>query len=663
MKPFLVLLLVAAAAGGLFFVLQGGDGGTGTGNLGADSTTVERSDDTSTDDQPTKPTNLVATDGGRKAADIEAIPTEVESVDEPLLAEIGAGELTGTVTGPKGTPIEGATVVLTRFGADMLFFGEVDRTEDAEATTGTSGTFTFKNVPPYESYSLIATHPDYSRSEIAGVVVQDGIASEAPPIVMNEGQKVFGKVIDSGGNPVPNAALTLSQRAFVAELGGTDDSAQATSDAQGNFEFKNVTAQQNYALKVVADGYGTITKNPIQVIEGENLELTMTVEVASLIAGRVVVSADGTPIEGAVVQAWSLDNVKSRSHTETRSTETGDFEVADIAPGRYQIVVRHPSYEPSTQTRVEAGEMNVAIELRPLPVITGQVVDAATGAPITKFEAQLRQGVPGSQDGLSTAIVASRAKFEDPEGRFQMVVPRSGEFMVEAIARGYADTYSLSFQTAMGQDSTGIVVRMTRGGTLMGRVLGDGGQPIKGAIVETRDKEWSDDPFWASLGAGAPGNATETKSVTGEDGSYKLEALTPGQYQLIVRHRDYAQKTVKELVITEGQEYKVNDVLLPRGAEVTGTVRGPSGRPMPGATVKLYPNGADLRSYTAQTNKAGEYSVKNVGGGSYLIHATRPRTSTDNVFIGNIDLKNTQRPITVASGQKLVGEDFKISDN
>ncbi|MEM9802717.1 MAG: carboxypeptidase-like regulatory domain-containing protein [Planctomycetota bacterium] len=661
MKSFLVLLFVAIAAGGLFLVLRGDDGSSpGTGN----TSVVERASDTETSDgsRAASPLADVDSSGGRGEARLETVPTVVEQDElaDPVAA-VGLGDLRGMVVDPDEKPVAGARIVLTKYGADSFFFGDVDRSSDVETRTGSDGTFAFEKVPVFESYSLIASHPDFSKTEAPSIIVQQGVTTEVPTIELGFGVMVRGTITDTGGNAVPGAKVLLTEKAFVSQPDGDDDGMQAETDEAGRYEFKNVTPRQNYALRVAAEGYGTVVLSGLAVTESEDLVQDVVLEVASMIAG-VILAEGGEPLEGVKIQAWSLGTPGPRSATETKSLETGDFEITDIPPGEYQLVARHPRYAPNTGTRVESGTMTVSIELRPLPVVTGQVVDLSTGRPVTDFEAQLRQTVPGSQDGLSTAVPTTRQRFEDPDGKFEIVVPKGGEYMVEAIAAGFADTYSDSFQSNLGSDMGGVVVRMTRGGILVGRVLGDDGTPISGAVVETHDKEWSDDPFWDALGASAPGNATETSTRSGSDGSFRLVNLTPANYQLVVRHRDFAQQLVKDLSVTEGQELRVNDVRLPRGASISGMVLGPSGRPMAGAIVKLSPTTAGGRAHTVQTNRDGEYSVDHVREGTYKLYATRPRTGNDNPFQENIDLRATQRSLTVQNGQSVTGQDIKLSD-
>jgi protocatechuate 3,4-dioxygenase beta subunit len=664
MKPLLVLIAVAAAAAGLFFVLQGGEKSTsdtpGTLEMSDSPEAVEVSGDPAGEVDLVDITNQDA----REEGTIITSPTMVAPVSSETNAAIGFGELSGLVTDGKGNPIQNARVTLTKYGSQSFFFDDIDRSTDEVATTGTDGSFSFERVPAYDGYALIATHAEYSRTENSSVIVQDGVMTEAPALVLVPGRKITGMVSDTGGNAVPNALLVLRENAMMAMIDGSgveDTSTSVQSDKLGKFEFLNVSPGQNYTIEVSADGYGGISTPPVAVLESEDTLQNITLEVASMLAGTVA-SINGEPIEGVTIQAYQMDNSKSRTNSTTKSDDAGYFEITDIPPGEFQIVARHPLFQPHSRSRAKSGDMNVTIELQPLPRISGQVVDSSTGAPITTFEVQLRQAIAGGQSDLSSADPQTRRRVEHPEGRFEIVATSAGDFMVEGIARGYANTSSEPFTTTIGSDGLQVMIRMTKGGTLTGRVLGGDGAPVQGATVATHDKEWSDDLFWQSMGAGAPGAATETTVTTGADGSYKIEFLTPAEYQVVVRHRDYAQETVKGLTVIEGQTARVPDVQLPQGAEISGTVIGPSGSPLAGATVKMFPTTQNARTYNAQTNKNGEYRIKNIRQGSYKIHATRPRTSADNPFQENIDLKSTQRTLTLQEGSTMAGEDFKLSD-
>lgn len=661
MKFLIALITLVLVAAGLFFavfaVSPAEDGG-------ADATVeVVKKDAPSGQDSMSGNLVGVGDAGGREIGDIGTVPTTVGD-DELASVALGTGILRGEVVDPEGKPVGGAQVTLTRFGSESFFLADPDPSKDVNTLTGSDGTFEFDGVPVFSDYALIATMTGYTRTEVPSIVVQDGKVTEVPTITLGTGVVVRGRVTDSGGNFVSGAKLVLSQSVFnvrVADANQTDGAVEVESDESGLFQFNNVAPGANYAMRISADGYGSITELGIPVLEDKDTEKDFVLEVASLIAGTVIAADTGEAIPGVTIEAYSVNNVKARSATTSKTGETGEFEIADINPGPYQLVARHPRYKPEARTRVDSGEMDVSITLQPLPMVSGQVVDLASGKPLDRFEVQLRQSIANSE-GLSSAVPGTRTRFENTGGRFEILAPKSGEFIVEAIASRYAETNSDPFQVQTGTDFSGVVIRMTRGGSIAGTVLGENGQPLEGAVIETRDKEWSDDLFWQSLGAAAPGNATETSAKSGADGTYKLTALTPANYQLVVRHRDYAVKYVKDLIVAEGQEFAAPSIQLEKGAVVAGMVLGPNGSPMAGAVVKMYPTSAGGSQHTASTNPQGEFSVKNIRAGSYKIHATRARKGGDSPFQENSDLKRTQRTITVQNGQVLSGLDFKLTD-
>ncbi|MEL6906862.1 MAG: carboxypeptidase-like regulatory domain-containing protein, partial [Planctomycetota bacterium] len=614
MRPLIVLLAVAAAVGGLFFALQKGGGEGDAGPQDSDTPIVRRGADetaeTSVDDTPLEG----LTEGARReTAKIEASPV---AVDPDVVAAdpiAGVGDLTGKVVDEKGRPIVGAEVTLTLFGSQNILFAEVDRSKDVKSETGDDGVYRFAGVPVRDGWSVIADHIDYSKGELPSVIVLEGSETEAPDLVLFAGSTVRGRVTDTGGNPVPGARIMLSENRFAPILDEDDGSTkyEVETGDDGTYAIVNVAPMQNYSLSVNADGYGSIQVTPLAVVANEDTVQELVLEVAAMLGGSVV-SALGEPIENASVEAWAVDRTKRSSHTKVMTDDVGGFMFTNIPTGEFMLVVRHPAHQASSSTRASSGDMQVQISLQPLPTITGRVVDATTGAPLPSFEVQLRQTIQGSADGQTQADKRSRKKFEDPEGRFELVTPKAGTYLVEGIAPGYAATYSEPFETVLNQSTSGIVVRMSRGGTITGRVLGAGGAPLAGAIVETHDKTWSSDPFGQMLFQSGLGDATDTSTRTDANGVYTLSALKPAGYQLRIRHKDYASKSVADLTLEPDQELKVPDVKLPRGATVSGEVIGPSGALVAGAQVQAVPMTAGLDVKRTQTGPDGTYVLEHV---------------------------------------------------
>ncbi|MEC8494887.1 MAG: carboxypeptidase-like regulatory domain-containing protein, partial [Planctomycetota bacterium] len=306
MKPFFVLLLVAAAAGSLFLALNKDAPGPAQDDPGRVAYEAPEEDTTAPSVEDVPDLSPVDTGDDRENVAPEVASTLADAT--PMTTLAGYGDLTGKVTDAGGAGLSGAQVTLTIFGSQSFnFFEDVDRSKDVTTGTDEEGRFMFRRVPIREGYSLIATHPDFSRTELAGVFVRDGEVTESADIVMGKGRALRGRITDSSGSPVPGARLVLNQDMFGAsfEGGSRVDQLETSSDEQGGYEFSNVAPQQNYALTVVAEGYGKVILPTIAVLETEDTVKDIVLEVASLLAGQVI-SQSGEPIEGVSVEAWAM---------------------------------------------------------------------------------------------------------------------------------------------------------------------------------------------------------------------------------------------------------------------------------------------------------------------------------------------------------------------
>lgn len=665
MRPILVLLLVLAAAGGFFFVLtkdKPGKGGT-TGPIVGPSAPAEA---------PRTETPNATTLGEVPQSNVgrDVVTPTVPRVEEPpkIVAKFdtGSGTVVGSVVDQNGVGIADAEVRLTHYGAESLFFLDVtsERIPDITTKSVAGGKFRFEDVPAYDQYSLVATHSKFSRAERFPIIVADGKVTEEPNVVLEPGVGLSGKITDTGGNNVGGASVRLTLTSIASLLDASTDSVEVKSDGEGRYAFQNLAAG-NYSLTVIADGYGRVDIANLNIAGKEAATKDIVVEVAHMIAGSVR-SVDGQPLAEVEVQAWSMDNRNNQSRSSVKSDEQGQFVIQDVPQGQYRLIAQHPAYEMSDRNlRAETGDMSLQILMRALPRVRGQVVSAASGQPITAFTVQLRQPIPNSNS--TSAVPTTRISVVDPEGRFDLGAPRAGEYRVHVVAGSHADTLSAPFTVNLGTDFDGVIVRMIAGGTLRGRVVDSTGAPVSGARVSSHHKDWADDLFTASLGDLQPWLATEASAVTDGEGRYELENLMPESYQVIVKHPDYAGATQSNLVVTDGSETLVREIVLPAGSTVSGVVYGPNGSPLGGALVKLIAEGQFGGSvpggpYQARSDEQGRYSITNVKQGSYGAYATRPRGASAGPFQEPVDMRLTKRTLTIREGSNYDGEDFKLRD-
>lgn len=161
-------------------------------------------------------------------------------------------------------------------------------------------------------------------------------------------------------------------------------------------------------------------------------------------------------------------------------------------------------------------------------VIRGQVVDAANGAPIARasvrvFAPELRERAPN--------VVAN------DEGRFEIRELPAGKFSVSASKAAYVGgSYGQTRANGPGKPIElrdkevveNIVIKLTRGGVIFGRVLSDNGDPA--VNVDVRAMRYQYGPNGRSLEQAGP-----LSRSTDDRGEFRLYGLNPGQYYVSAR--------------------------------------------------------------------------------------------------------------------------------
>jgi len=655
MRPLLVIILIVAALGAFYVAFSGDSTETQTQGLTPDSRPTPTAG-------PTDDAQLVGPDA---IQDDRTAQPRVE-LEQPQAVDDRRGfknRLTGRVVDEDNNPIADASVVLTKWGRSTFFFteddGTWDRSDDRKARTNEEGVYEFDNLPAFEGFALIANHEDFGATEVGEVSMDETGLVEEPPIVLHPGFKVWGVITDTGSNIVPGASIVLSLPNLGSDPQDGPETKRLTADATGGYEIKSV-GPGLYALTVTADGYGRVIIQKVQVEEGQDLELNVELAVAQMIAGRVT-SPGGAVVAGAKVQAYSMPGRGKMSRSQTRADENGEFRFEDIPAGSYTIMASQHGYNHKRKQRIETGTMSLNIELDPLPSVNGNVVDAATGKPVPGCRVRLRQA--GSPGEVSMPVSGTNGKAKGPEAAFSVNPPSPGKYLAEASSPAYATCFSEPFSIAQGQTLSDIVVRMTRGGKITGRVVDSNGKGVGGVTIETQDNDWTDDQFMRVLGDMYPTNATTRQVTSKANGDFIVANLTPATYLLQVKHAAHTTATKRNVRVVEGQDSSAGDIQVERGAEVSGTVYGPSGKPLPGSVVQLtmQPLADQFPTrYSAKTDREGGFRFEHVRQGSYTIKATRSAVAGSDPFQALGDMKASQRPIEVQEGEKHTGIDLTL---
>lgn len=172
--------------------------------------------------------------------------------------------------------------------------------------------------------------------------------------------------------------------------------------------------------------------------------------------------------------------------------------------------------------------------------------------------------------------------------------------------------------------SSGPIAKSGPLATIAGIVLKDpGSEAVKKAVIELIAENQE-----------SGGNYT---TVTGTDGSFRVESITPGRYHLFAERTGFLEtgkhggrSQGRILTLAAGQELKDIQIRLAAAAVVTGHVTDEDGEPLQNAEVSVlrrtFSSGHSRweQAGSERTNDLGEYRIAGLGAGSYYVSVNPP---------------------------------------
>jgi hypothetical protein len=189
--------------------------------------------------------------------------------------------------------------------------------------------------------------------------------------------------------------------------------------------------------------------------------------------------------------------------------------------------------------------------------------------------------------------------------------------------------------------------------TIDGIVIKDpGSEPVKKAIIELIAEDQQQG-----------GNYT---AVTGADGRFRIEGITPGRYRLFAERIGYVESTShggrsrgRILTLAVGQELKDIQIHFAAAALVTGRVTDEDGDPLENAEVTVlrltFSSGHSRLQQVAseRTNDLGEYRIPGLAAGNYYLSVNPPpdfksllESENSSASGKNSSTSNTEKPST-----------------
>jgi RNA polymerase sigma-70 factor (ECF subfamily) len=188
-----------------------------------------------------------------------------------------------------------------------------------------------------------------------------------------------GTVRDANGSPIASARVrpkhyegTQTDSRFVY----MPDDTEAVTGADGAFAF-NQLYEGRWRFFVQADGHGAVMTDFIDTVTAADI----TVPPALTLSGTVIDVTTGDPVAGLEMALMQYGHPNSY---RVRTDDEGHYAFTSLAKGTYQLWPADTErFAPNVVFNVEENRTNVTIEMARGAVLTGRVLDADTGDPIT----------------------------------------------------------------------------------------------------------------------------------------------------------------------------------------------------------------------------------------------------------------------------------------
>jgi len=427
---------------------------------------------------------------------------------------------------------------------------------------------------------------------------------------LRPGVAIRGRVVDTEGQPVANATLTVAGWP------------QARSAADGTFTVAHAPVTWRSVIATDSTRAGIVTNSRARSYE-------IKLQPAASIAGTTVPAARISIISDA-------DREDSSS---VIADAQGNFTSPPLPPGRYTLrTFRRGTASATATVTLKPGEhITRSLPARPLAGIRGRIVD------------ENQQPVAGA------FVWSGSASFTPPSGL--VITGQNGSFnaprseMDPAVIFAVKSGYAIGTSGPLTEGKNDITVPLPRGFPLQIRVIDRQRKNVEGANVAAQ-RGRMDEPAAVRYQAVCEEALSRTCRTTGSDGTVNLR-VTEGTYEVRVSGPSIVTKTRPQTITAQSSPITID---VDRGVEVSGRVAFGDGSPVAGASVMTVP-----LSNATRSEDDGTFTLRNLPPGKISIVAN----STDQQRGEPVEVIAPARNVslTIPTPARIEGRVFDKSTN
>ncbi len=451
-----------------------------------------------------------------------AVPPLAPGVARDVVLAVQRGvQLEVQVVDDAGAPIDKAQVMVIPAAARGSMAPQV---QARHGHTAADGIARFAALEPGRAQvEAMARARTAARAEIE---LAAGAASQPIRLTLGEGGVVTGRVLRPDGAPLAGAKVAhqpgenLPIVGNVADQLGPDFLAAVAeggvpTDEQGAFRLTGLADDGTF---LVVAAHPDFTANYAGGVRMGAAGVEIRLEPRADLVGAVVRDDDGAPLADFTVSllrtAFLVLRMPVRSERIAAAAD-GRFRLAGVSPGSYTLRVEAEGFGSVERTVTVAKGDNDAGELRiRAAAFVRGVVQDGDGRPVARAHVRRRQGGMADNPMLTMFLGAAASTHTDAEGRFRLGPLQPGRVQLVASAHGHASGRSERVEVAPGQEVEGVVIMLTGGGSVRGRLLLGPGRFPDEFLLMAQDQA-TQNSHGADL---AP------------DGSFEFLHLDPGQY-------------------------------------------------------------------------------------------------------------------------------------